>query len=233
MASQDKDQGKINPPAGDKPGQPSRRYAMLKAKINGWLINYFNVLVLALAVIIFALGLALFVVPEYSKFAKANEQAKKNLQIEFEAKNNYLSSIRSLKKSDRLISSADKEKIAEMVPAGEDISEIITEMESIILKNGAILNSIKLDSRDSGHKSILAAGEGGKKQLPAGIFEQLPAGVSRVKIEISLGSVSYPILKNIIKTLENNLRLFDVAQIDFSARENKARLGIYSYYLTP
>jgi len=223
--------GKTNSSAGDKIDKLSRRSEMLKSKINLWLINYFNFLVLALGVIIFALGLWLLILPEYSQFVKANEQAKSNLQIELDAKSSYLNSIRNLKKSDQLISPADKEKIAAMVPTGNDASKIITEMEAIVLKNGAVLNSINLDQQGSGHTSVLSSDVGVTTEPPPGIFEQLPQGVNRIKIDISLGSVSYPILKNIIKTLENNVRLFDIANINFSPTENKAILEIYSYYL--
>jgi hypothetical protein len=52
-----------------------------------------------------------------------------------------------------------------------------------------------------------------------------------IKIEVNLSSVNYPILKNIIKVFENNLRLFDIAKINFNVNDSQAVLNIYSYYL--
>ena len=72
---------------------------------------------------------------------------------------------------------------------------------------------------------------GGKQELPAGIFEQLPEGVGLTKLEINLSSVNYPVLKNLLKAFENNLWLLDIAKVDYEAKENKAVLTIYSYYL--
>jgi len=227
-----KDKNKINFPAADKIGQKNRSVEMLKSKISGFLISYFNFLVLALGGVIFALGLFLLVLPEYSQLTKENERARNNLQIEFQEKTNYLNAILELKKIDRSIDQADKDKVVNMVPTGVGGSDMITEIEAIIIKNGAILNSIKIDSLDTGRKSVLAAGGEETKEAPAGIFGHLPSGAGRIKMEINLSSVSYPVFKNIIKALENNLRLLDISNINFSSRENKAVLEIYSYFLT-
>lgn len=221
---------KNHPPAG---GEANKKQAeALKIKINGFLINYFNYLVFSLGIIILAAGLLILAYPKYKQIFKANEEAKNNLQIEYETKFNYLNSIRNLKKSYESIADGDKTKIAAMVPRASDTSIIITEVESIAVRNSAILTSIKIEPQAASSRANLRVEPKENKELPAGIFSQLPQGVGPVKMEVSLSSVNYPILKNIIKAFENNLRLFDIAKIRFNASENQAILNIYSYYLT-
>ena len=221
---------KKNQPASEE--ENKKQAELLKIKINGFLINYFNYLIFSLGIIILAVGLFMLVYPKYQQISKANEEAKNNLQIEYETKFNYLNSIRNLKELYQSVSDDEKEKIANMVPAGRDTSAIITEIEFIALKNSAILTSIKIDPEITKSRTSLKVEVKEDKGDPAGIFSQPPQGVGLIKAEVNLSSVNYQVLKNIIKSFENNLRLFDIAKINFNVNENKAVLNIYSYYLS-
>ncbi|MDP2736624.1 MAG: hypothetical protein Q8O59_02435 [bacterium] len=221
---------KKNPLSG---GEENKKQAeVLKNKINGFLINYFNYLVLSLGIIILVAGLFVLIYPKYQQISKANEVAKNNLQIEYETKLSYLNSIRNLKKSYQSVGDEEKAKLVSMLPAGRDTSPIITEIESITVRNGAILTSIRIEPAAASGRANLKVDLKENKESLAGIFNELPQGVGQIKIEIRLGSINYPILKNIIKTFENNLRLFDISEINFNASENEAILNIYSYYLS-
>lgn len=206
---------------------------LLKQRINNFLIIYFNYLTLALAFIILIVGLFIFIYPRYQQITKSDETAKKNLQTEFETQSSYLSAIRDLKSSYQLISGADIKKIEEMVPVGSEAVNLIPEIESMALRNGVVLNSIKVEPADPASQAKLrvSVDSGEKQEPPAGIFEQLPAGVGLAKIEINLSSVNYPIFKNLLKTFENNLRLLDVAEVNYNVQENRAVFVIYAYYL--
>lgn len=220
---------KSHPPTGAAANKKSA--TVLKIKINGFLINYFNYLILGLSAIILIAGLFILVYPKYQQIFKANKETKNNLLAEYETKFNYLNSIRSLKELYQSINDEDKAKIDAMVPATSDTSVIINEIESIVVRNSAVLTSIKIKPPEADGSSNSMIESKGKKELPVGIFNQPPPGVDLIKIEVSLSSVNYPILKNIIKTFENNLRLFDIAKINFKVEENQALLNIYSYYL--
>jgi len=220
---------KKNQPAGEEKNK--KQTEVLKIKINAFLINYFNYLIFSLSIIILAVGLIVLVYPKYQQIFEANEEAKNNLQIEYETKFNYLNSIRNLKKLYQSVGDDEKSKITDMVPAGRDTSVIITEIESIALRNSAILTSIKIKPENTGGRTNLKVEVREDKGTPAGIFSEPPQGVGLVEAEVNLSSVNYPILKNIIKAFENNLRIFDIAKISFNVNENKAILNIYSYYL--
>lgn len=220
---------KDKPPVG---GLEKKFDSLSEQRTNNLLINYFGYLTVALALIIFAAGLFLFAYPQYQEIVKDNETTKKNLQAEAEAKASYLNSIRDLKSSYQLISAADRKKIEDMVPARDKVISLIPEIESIVLKNGAVLNSIKITGGlKSQPKAKNEVDSGEKPELSAGVFEQLPEGVGLAKIEIDLSSVNYPVLKNLLRTFEDNLWLLDVVKVGFNVPGNKANFTIYSYYL--
>lgn len=205
--------------------------SLLRQQINGYLISYFSHFVLALALIIFAAGLFLFIYPKYQEVAKSNQDARDNLEAEYQAKDSYLSKIGKLKKSYQPISEADRKKIEAMVPADSEITRLIPEIESIVIRNSAVLNSIHLEPVDSFSQPEASIETGVIPETPAGIFSgPLPQGVKLVRIAINLSSVNYQVLKNIIKTMENNLRLLDISEVNYSSADDKAGLIIYTYY---
>lgn len=207
--------------------------SLLKKKINNFLINYFSYLAWVLFFIIFAAGLFLFIYPQYKELIKSDEAAKQKLQAEYEAKARELKAIRALNSSYQSISEADKKKVSEMVPADGKNVWLIPKIESIILKNGAVLKSIKVEENLKTEASAEDRfGLEEKTTAPTGIFEKLPEGVGSVKLELSLSSVNYSVLKNLLKTFETNLQLFDIAKIDYNAGESSVDLVIYSYYLS-
>lgn len=220
------------PPAGKAlNGEPEKKLdRLIKRRINIFLIDYFGYLNLLLAFIVFAAGLFFFIYPRYQKTIKGDETVKKNLQADYEEGRGYLEAVRELKKAYNSISVEDRKKIEAMAPAGYNNVELITDIESIALRNGVILNSIKIEEGlKSQARARIKVEPGEKTEAAAGIFEQLPAGASSVKMEIDLSSVSYPALKNLLKTFENNLRLFDIARVDYDAEKSRVIFTVYAY----
>lgn len=203
---------------------------LVKIRINLFLMDYFNFIIFALATALMLVGLFIFVFPKYQQIHKENKEIQNNLQVEHEAKFNYLSSIRDLKEIYQSISNKDKSKINSMLPTNRDTSVIIAEIESIATKNGVILNSIQTAAQEIGSKANARTETKNDKTSLAGIFNQLPQGVGLIKIEVKLSSVNYQVLKNIIKTFENNLRIFDIAAVNFNVDKKEALFTIYSYY---
>jgi hypothetical protein len=204
----------------------------LKQHINNFLINYFGYFILVWVLIVLTGGLFIFVYPLYQKTTGGEGAVEQRLQTEYDNQAGYLRKIGDLKKLYKSISEGDRKKIEVMVPANDKIVNLILEIESIILRNGAFLDSIKLES--AGVKSQAGANlnPGENSGLLAGAFAgQLPDGVGSVKIEVNLSSANYYVLKNIIRALENNLRLLDIAEVNYGAADDEASLTIYAYYL--
>lgn len=203
-----------------------------RQRINNFLINYFGSLALALALIIFAVGLFLYVYPKYQQLIKGNDAAKKQQQAEYKIKFGYLAAVNDLKNSYQSISAADKEKVEAMVPVNGQAIGLISEIEAIALKNGVTLNYVKIAEDPTGQPGAKIKVESGEKSgAPAGSFNKLPAGVGLTKMEISLSSVNYAVLKNLLKVFESNLRLLDLAEINYDVSGKRVTLTVYAYYL--
>ncbi|MFA5360322.1 MAG: hypothetical protein WC349_05235 [Patescibacteria group bacterium] len=219
---------KKNSPVGEAENKDKMK--LVKTRINLFLMDYFNFIIFALVAVLILVGLFIFVYPKYQQIHKENEEIQNNLQVEYEAKFNYLSSIRDLKEIYQSISDKDRSKINSMLPTNRDTSLIIAEMESIATKNGVILNSIQTSTQEASSKTNTRSETKNDKVSLAGIFNQLPQGVGSIKIEVKLSSVNYQVLKNIIKTFENNLRIFDITTVNFNVSKKEALFTIYSYY---
>lgn len=225
------EKNKINNKSGSKVN------SILKQKINVFLISYFNHLTLAAAVLLVVISSWLFVYPRYRQISQDNELARQNLETAYEEKAALLKTILNLKEAYQSVSASDREKIYKLVPDASDENGLLEQIELIAAKNSVALNSLKIMLEEAKRQAKTAREPGGpaetaeKKDPPAGIFTEPPQGVKRLKLEINLSSVSYPILKNVLKTIENNLRLLDVANVDYSVKENKATLMVYAYYL--
>lgn len=211
----------------------NKKKEMLKAKINGFLIGYFNYLSLGLGAVILLAGLFLLVYPQYQQTTKDNLAAKQLMEKDYQDKSSALAAARKLKQLYQQISDEDKAKINAMIPVGGDNSQLISEIESIVVKNGAVLVSVKIQPEESDSQVKVKTDKDKTEKIssPAGNLGQAPKGVGRIKINIDMASVSYPVLKNIIKTLENNLRLMDVATVSYTAKETKSLLSVYAYYI--
>lgn len=207
----------------------------LKQRLNNFFINYFGLCAWILGLAIFSVGLFFFVYPKFKKITANQENAQQVLLAEYQKKADYLNKLKSLRKTYQWINEEDEKKIESMLQPESKVIMIVPEIEAIINRNNAELTSIKVEPQE---RPVQAAEASVKPGAPAGggaegIFAgKLPNGVRQAKIEITLEIVSYQTLKNIIKSFENNIRLFDIAKIDYNAPESKAALTLYSYYFS-
>lgn len=218
-----------NPPVGGE--ENKKQSAMLKTKISNFLIKYFNYFAVFGGMAIFICGLMALPYPEYKKISKENMDLANKMKTEYAEKLERLIVVGNIKKSYASVSMEEKTKVSNMIPDLSDASEAIREIEMIALRNGAMLDAIKIEPKSPSAGAKIKAEAAEDKNPPAGIFLKPPQEVGLVKIEVNLSSVNYPVLKNIIRTFENNLRLFDVARVNFNANNSEAVLHIYGYYL--
>jgi len=132
------------------------------------------------------------------------------------------------KKYNGMASEADK--VAEAVPAEQDISGLLVQVEELASRNGLILQDVNF--------SVV---EAKKNQSPAAIAAAAkaatPPGIKILTVSLSLNG-TYPSLKNFVKSIENNLRIMDILTIDFSLQKAEAgalanqdfKISLNTYY---
>jgi len=184
--------------------------------LNLFLNNYFNlILVFVLALVLLGAYLA-FIKPKYQEtklLIQNNLEQQQRLYTEQVKKLNSLKVISDLYEK---IPIADLDKFNEVLPDDYVKEALFGELEEIITQNGFVVNSISLS--DSG-LSIENEEEANSKEK-----------VGSLSISLSLSAINYNNLKNLLRLLESNLRLFDVTEVNFDPGGNGVELILSTYY---
>lgn len=180
--------------------------------VGSFLNHYFNAF-LSLALIIFlAVGYFALLRPKFEA-TRANLQASISDQQKIYAQQEArLASLRGMAEIYKKIDAGDLNKFNKFLPDTYAPEQLFGELEEIISKQGLLLSSISLTPPVETASSTL------------------PASVGSLSIDLSLGAVDYRGLKNLLNTLETNLRLFDVTNVSFSPASEAAQLQVDTYY---
>ena len=68
---------------------------------------------------------------------------------------------------------------------------------------------------------------------PEGIVSALltvPQNIGVINLNLEVTAIDYTGFKNLLRTLENNLRLFDITELSFIPDENAASFVLSTYY---
>ena len=127
---------------------------------------------------------------------------------------------RELSQFDDLIStknsstSIDVEKINKILPDSIDRNELLVEYYDFIKKNNFLISS-------------LSVADGPADSLRVG----LPPGIGALKIDLAVNATNYGIFKKLLAVIENNLRLSDIVNINFSPDGETTSVTILVYYV--
>ena len=138
---------------------------------------------------------------------------------------NYLEKLRELKTIYGEVGAADIEKIKKILPESSGEEQLLSQLERIILKNGLILTSLRVEKKEE------IKGRAGVGQETVQQGEILPKEIGKLKIAMDIVGTDYAGIKHILRALENNLRIIDIVKLSFSPRENKTSLEAAAYYL--
>lgn len=138
-----------------------------------------------------------------------------------------------MKDSYEEIDKIDLDKIDSILPDVLGKDKLLSEMESLILKNGLLLTSLQIEEVKEVKKAISPEGET-SANLPGAAAQEKKnklTNVGKIKINVDLAGTNYDNFKKILKAIEDNLRLLDIAKIQFNPDANKTSLEIFAYYL--
>lgn len=202
----------------------------LKFYLNSFLSRFFGLFILGLALALTAIGVFYFLIPKYRAVLQGVEAANKEKEAE---------SLELEKKTEKLIvfardygkiNSADKERLDIMLPDNDEYDELFALLEKITETSGAL--SVKSLSITPDNKQGGTANPNLKARLEAEEDTALPAGVGRIDIEMEVAGVDYRAnLNRLLDNLETNLKLMDIASMDFDPENGTAKLKIKTYYL--
>jgi len=170
------------------------------------------VLILILIVVIVFLD-----VPKVQEILALREQISEEKEA-FSEKQNLLLKIEELK-GDYEENKESLEKVSYILPAEQDIPNLVVQLEALAFENGLVLESINLSSSEKTQTG--RAGEVRESQQGATSqdYQTLTANLKLIG--------DYAGFKNFLKTVENNIRLMDIISLNFSAESGG--LGLFRF----
>ncbi len=210
----------------------------LVKRINDFLLNYFNWVVLIIVLTILVVGLSIIIEPKYELVIRDVEIVKRDKEGEYLIQQLYLGKLNELKDAYQNINPEDKRKIDIVLPEKVEIEEFFSKMEALILKNGLILTSLQIDSgelelKDNKVASKSKSNKDNKKSSEDNKAEtiDLSQEIGKIKIILSIIGTDYDGLKSLLQTIESNLRLMDIENISWSPDSNSTNLQLVTYYM--
>lgn len=179
--------------------------------INLFLNNYFNVLMMAAVILILAVAYFIFLKPKFDRTMMAiqsNIEQQQQLYVSQQRKLNSLKMIASLYKQ---IDPNDLDHFNQVLPDEYVREQLYGELEEIVSESGFSLNSIRISNTDKEDSLNTSRAK-------------------EIQVEVSLSTIDYRGLKSMLRIFENNLRLFDITELDFSPSGNTADLVLTTYY---
>lgn len=190
---------------------------------NMFLNDYFNII--TVLVVIFVLVISYFIViqPKYTETMDSIKVTLEQQQKLYNSQQIKLNNLQAVAELYKKIPAADLKKFNSVLPNNYIKERLFGELEEIITQNGFILSSIKiLENKGENQPASPAEGEAA---VPA-----VSSNVGTINLELSISAIDYAGLKNLLRTLENNLRLFDITEVSFSPNDNSATLILSTYY---
>ncbi|MFA7377757.1 MAG: hypothetical protein WCZ15_03080 [Patescibacteria group bacterium] len=196
-----------------------------KNDANIFLNEYFNVIVIIVMILIFALSYFILLGPKLTSTKLAisdNIATQKKLYAEQEKKLEELKTIKSVYEN---ILPSDLQKFNLVLPSSYIKESLHGELEEIVYKHGFILGSVVIEENQEDEASLPAS------DLPLiGGTSALSKNIGRVTFNVQIDTIDYRGLKNLLKSLESSARLFDVDNINFNSGDNTVDLKIFTYY---
>lgn len=196
-------------------------------KINSFLIKNFKFIIILIVIIVLLLGSYFVLYKKYNKIMVQSEAASEEQKSEYDNQLKYLQELQDLKSVYETISQKDIDKVLAILPDEQTHEDLLSQVETIILKNGLLLKSLSVEAegKDKSQRSISTTSGGGNKE------DSIPSEIGKVKINMSIIGTDYERFKQLLFVLENNLRLMDIDNLSFSPNEKSTTLSLVTYYL--
>ena len=194
--------------------------------LNLFLNDYFGAF-LAVFLILFLVGAYFFVIrPKYQETLSLVQANIEQQQLIYQNSAKKLANLKALAEIYKKISPTDLQKFNSVLPDAYVRERLFGELEELAGQGGWLVTQISISPAEDPSKA-LAPTESTENIPGAGISDKK---LGRVSLEITLSAIDYAGLKNFLKILETNLRLFDVTDVSFSPAESSATLVLTTYY---
>lgn len=185
-------------------------------KIRDLLIGRYRLVSFLIAVLILGLGYFLLLGPKYRELKNGGQFDLKGKQAELVGLKQQLANLKALRQSLADLEKQDLSVLKFILPAKRDLPGLLVQLEKIASENNFILLSVGITP------VTVAAGD--------------DFGLKKLNLSLSLAGGGYADLLRLLDVFEYNLRLLDVASINFTPNQTSSGLSSYTinlitYYL--
>jgi len=209
---------------------------------NTFLIRYFKLFVLGVVVFMLIIGFLVLLWPKYKEVKSLVKSSKQQQQEVFLQKHERLDDLRSIIDSYKSISESQKNKVDEVIPERRNKEEIFTEVKNLVARNGLSLKSITLEGdkekeeKEREEERMIVRRQRSQEQKEEEEEEdyekrELPADIERIRFNLFVVGTNYNSLRSLLITLENNLSLMDIININFNPEGKTTNMIVDAYQL--
>jgi hypothetical protein len=202
-----------------------------KAKINYLAFKYFPFLIIAVSCLVFAVGFFYIIKPKYNTVASEVESKLSDYRSQLETRDSYLNKLVDLNQVFEKIDKNDRDKIDGILPGKEDGADLMRQLEKIVRSNGALLSSLNIEKAKAAASPKNPKDKSKPKEAIAASGRAIPEGVGKLDASMDVEGVNYNVLKKLLASFENSIRLIDVEKIDFDPAGMSAKITLSAYYL--
>lgn len=186
------------------------------SKLNYTLNTYYKYISIVSVIIVFILGVWFLLWPKFSDIQHQNNNRVPELKQERDDKKLYLSKLIKLEEQYANVTSTDNsrelEKIDSILPDKANVQSLFVEIERLVVESGFVLEQISINDVKTDIDQLI--------EFQVADFmdwDGLPPELKAVDIEISVEGGGYNEFKSLLKRIEDNVRLFNLVTVNFSA----------------
>ena len=198
-------------------------------KINNFLLNYFDYVIIVTVLIILVSGFFIVIKPKYELVIQDVQLAKINNESEYLIQESYFGKLKKFKNVFDNVEIENKRKIDIILPEKVNVEEFFREIEAIVSKSGLILTSLNIAKDEAGEAPDKSNKNKTNIEISDNNLELEKVG--KIKITMNVLGVDYDNFKKFIGVIENNLRLMDIENINFSLDGKSVSLDLITYYM--
>ena len=195
--------------------------------LNNWLNKYFSLLVIIILILFILAAYFIILAPRFKDIKQNLDTNIKNEEVLYSVSQKKLYTLEDIVKVYKNIKPGDLQKFNTVLPSSYVPERLYGELEEIVSNGGWLVNSIKFDNLKGTKNNIR-----NREKAASTILTKLKSypGLSEYQITMKVSSIDYGGLKNLLYSLEDNLRLIDVTNLTFSPGEKTAVITLRTYY---
>ncbi len=206
-------------------------------------LNRYSDLMAVILICLSLLGAYILVIrPRFNSTIQTITQNMEEQEMIFKQQSQKLQQLKANLAMYQKMDKTQVERLARVLPNRYVEERLFGELEEMVAKSGYTVSSIDItkpgEDPVEGVATAAPVGEGTGLEEEAVVLNQeaaiasplAPENLKTVEVSLSIGSIDYAGLKNLLPVFENSIRLIDIIEVNFSPADKKADLVFQTYY---